>query len=161
MDFELSADQQELRAAAADLLDDLASSERVRASSGPGPGLDGPGPGTSDGFDRALWAAMADQGWMAVERPEGEGGLGLGLVEVAVLCEELGRRTAPVPYLETVCCRPGTRVRRMPWWGPRVLGDELAAEWWAAGLGGCRGLCRLVGGGRGTVGPRGRRTLAA
>ena len=45
---------------------------------------------------------MADQGWPAVERPESEGGLGLGLVEVAVLCEQVGRSTAPAPFLSTV-----------------------------------------------------------
>ena len=35
---------------------------------------------------------MADQGWLALELPESEGGLGLGMVEVAVLCEQIGRR---------------------------------------------------------------------
>ncbi len=109
MDFELSSDQQDLRAAAVNLLDDLASPERVRGFVGPGLiGLQAPGAaqtaGPGAGFDHTLWSAMAEQGWMAVERPADEGGLGLSLVEVAVLCEELGRRAAPVPYLETVTC---------------------------------------------------------
>ena len=45
---------------------------------------------------------MADQGWPAVERAPEDGGLGLGLVEVAVLCEQLGRHLAPVPFAGTV-----------------------------------------------------------
>jgi alkylation response protein AidB-like acyl-CoA dehydrogenase len=45
---------------------------------------------------------MADQGWLALELPEEEGGLGLGMVEVAVLCEQIGRRLVAAPYLPTI-----------------------------------------------------------
>jgi alkylation response protein AidB-like acyl-CoA dehydrogenase len=45
---------------------------------------------------------MADQGWLALELPEADGGLGLGAVEVAVLCEQLGRRLVAAPYLPSV-----------------------------------------------------------
>ncbi len=97
MDFDLSAEQTALRDAAADLLDGYASSARVREFVGSG--LDPAGPG---GFDAILWAAMAEQGWLAIERPERDGGLGLGMVEVAVLCEELGRRVAPAPFIGSI-----------------------------------------------------------
>ncbi|HEX3460278.1 MAG TPA: acyl-CoA dehydrogenase family protein, partial [Acidimicrobiales bacterium] len=97
MDFDLSPEQTALRDAAADLLDRFASPERVRALVGSG--LDPAPPG---GFDTTLWEAMADQGWLAIERPESHGGLGLGMVEVAVLCEQLGRRVAPAPFIGTV-----------------------------------------------------------
>ncbi len=94
MDFELSGDQVALRDAAASLLDDACSTARVRE--------------VADGDrhrDDALWAAMADQGWPAVEGAEDQEGLGLGLVEVAVLCEQLGRHLAPVPFAGTVVAR--------------------------------------------------------
>jgi alkylation response protein AidB-like acyl-CoA dehydrogenase len=100
VEFELSSDQQDLADAARDLLDGLVSRERVRAFVGSG-SADDPGQ-RSDGFDRPLWEAMVDQGWLGVERPELAGGLGLGMVEVAVLCEQLGRRTAPAPFLGSV-----------------------------------------------------------
>jgi alkylation response protein AidB-like acyl-CoA dehydrogenase len=45
---------------------------------------------------------MAEQGWLAVAVPEALGGLGLGVVETVVLCEQLGRHVAPVPFLGTV-----------------------------------------------------------
>jgi alkylation response protein AidB-like acyl-CoA dehydrogenase len=45
---------------------------------------------------------MAEQGWLALEVPEDEGGLGLGMVEVAVLCEEIGRRLVAAPFLPSV-----------------------------------------------------------
>ena len=54
------------------------------------------------GLDRELWAAMSEQGWPAVALAEGEGGLGLGAVEVAVLLEEIGRHAAPAPVAATV-----------------------------------------------------------
>ena len=54
------------------------------------------------GYDDAVWSAMAEQGWLAIELPEDEGGLGLGMVELAVLCEEIGRRLVAAPFLPTV-----------------------------------------------------------
>ena len=69
----------------------LASSARLRAHTESGAG-----------FDAALWSAMADQGWLGIEVAEAQGGVGLGAVEVAVLCEELGRHAAPAPFVSTV-----------------------------------------------------------
>jgi alkylation response protein AidB-like acyl-CoA dehydrogenase len=86
MDFDLSVEQQELQEAARQLLDDRASSTQIRAHLASG-----------DLYDRALWGAMAEQGWCAIAVPEVEGGLGLGWVEAAVLLEEVGRHVAPVP----------------------------------------------------------------
>jgi alkylation response protein AidB-like acyl-CoA dehydrogenase len=91
VDFELSDDQRALQSAASDLLDDRCPTARVRLVAD-----------TSEHLDGDLWAAMADQGWLAVELPEAAGGLGLGLVETVVLGEQLGRHIAPVPFLGTV-----------------------------------------------------------
>jgi alkylation response protein AidB-like acyl-CoA dehydrogenase len=135
VDFDLSADQLALREAAVTLLDRFAGREQLRARVGPGvvvgtlPGAghdeegglrgDDAAPAASgdvpSGFDTAAWAAMADQGWLALEVPENEGGLGLGTVEVAVLCEEVGRRLAAAPFLSSVLAlgalaRPEARV---------------------------------------------------
>jgi alkylation response protein AidB-like acyl-CoA dehydrogenase len=101
VDFDLSDDQLALRDAARDLLDGFASPEQVRAHT------NGPEP-----FDRALWAAMVEQGWLGVELAEVQGGLGLGVVELAVLLEEIGRHVAPVPFRSTAlaigaCARAG------------------------------------------------------
>jgi alkylation response protein AidB-like acyl-CoA dehydrogenase len=91
VDFELSDDQQALQGAASDLLGDRCPTTRVRQVAD-----------ESGHFDAALWSAMAEQGWLAVEVPEEAGGLGLGLVETVVLCEQLGRHVAPVPFLGSV-----------------------------------------------------------
>ena len=112
VDFDLSSDQQALRDAAASLLDGMAGTDALRARVGPGaivgtlPGAgEAPRGGTADaphGYDGAVWSAMADQGWLAIELPEDEGGLGMGMVELAVLCEEIGRRLVAAPFLPTI-----------------------------------------------------------
>ena len=49
-----------------------------------------------------LWAAIADQGWLGLHLPEDAGGLGLGIVDLAVVAEEMGRACVPGPFLGTV-----------------------------------------------------------
>jgi alkylation response protein AidB-like acyl-CoA dehydrogenase len=118
VDFDLSSDQQALRDAAATLLEGRAGHEALRARVGDGvvvgtlPGAGEAAASSTDheggaaaaphGYESSVWSAMADQGWLAIEIPEDEGGLGLGLVEVAVLCEELGRRLVAAPFLPSV-----------------------------------------------------------
>jgi alkylation response protein AidB-like acyl-CoA dehydrogenase len=91
VDFELSDDQRALQDAASTLLDDRCPTSRVRQVAD-----------QTGQLDDVLWAAMAEQGWLAVELPEAVGGLSLGLVETVVLCEQIGRHLAPVPFLGTV-----------------------------------------------------------
>jgi alkylation response protein AidB-like acyl-CoA dehydrogenase len=112
VDYDLSGDQQALRDAAVSLLDKMAGSDALRARVGTGaivgtlPGAGAPPGGTAadapQGFDDAVWSAMAEQGWLAIELPEDESGLGLGMVELAVLCEEIGRRLVAAPFLPTI-----------------------------------------------------------
>jgi alkylation response protein AidB-like acyl-CoA dehydrogenase len=112
VDFDLSADQLALREAAAALLEGKAGHDALRARVGTGTVVGTlPGAGEASataaadaphGYDVNAWDAMAEQGWLAIELPEDEGGLGLGLVEVAVLCEQLGRRLVAAPFLPSV-----------------------------------------------------------
>jgi alkylation response protein AidB-like acyl-CoA dehydrogenase len=141
VDFDLSSDQLALRDAAIDLLDRWASPERVRAFVGPGAATaeapDGTGlPATATtGYDHQLWEALADQGWLGVELSEADGGLDLGLVEVAVLCEELGRRAAPVPFVGSILCLGALSQAAADAELPEAS-REVAAEWSARLLGG-------------------------
>jgi alkylation response protein AidB-like acyl-CoA dehydrogenase len=50
----------------------------------------------------ALWATLTDLGWPALTISEADGGIGLGMVEAAILAEELGRVIAPGVLLPTV-----------------------------------------------------------
>ncbi len=152
MDFELDDDQVALRDAAHELLSVMATPAHVRAVAG---GPDGAG---QQPYDRALWAAMIEQGWMGVMTPESQGGLGLGLVEVAVLCEEIGRNVAPVPFLPSLLAlaaigaadRAGGDVADR--WADRlVTGESIGAVAWSrevrvdAQVDGGDGTWRLTG----------------
>jgi alkylation response protein AidB-like acyl-CoA dehydrogenase len=132
VDFDLSGDQQALRDAAASLLDKRAGSDALRARVGTGAIVGTlPGAGAASaaaavdaptGYDEAVWSAMADQGWLAIELPEDDGGLGLGMVELAVLCEEIGRRLVAAPFLPTIVAI-GALL------GPEARADTGTKEW--------------------------------
>jgi len=55
------------------------------------------------GFDRARLAEMADAGWLAMLVPEAAGGLGLGMVELALVLEQAGRGLAMEPVSALAC----------------------------------------------------------
>jgi len=57
---------------------------------------------TDTAYDAPLWQKMAQQGWTGILFAEEYGGLGLGLVEMAVALEEMGRALLPGPYFSTV-----------------------------------------------------------
>ena len=56
---------------------------------------------TSSEYDREVWAQMAELGWLGILVPERHGGLGLGLVEAAIVAEGLARALAPEPFTAT------------------------------------------------------------
>lgn len=94
MDFIFSPDQDDLRAAVRSVLDDAVAAGVVRSA------VDGDPLLTSDAT-RALWSQMVALGWPALLIPDHLGGLGLGLVDAVVVLEELGRVTAPGPFLSS------------------------------------------------------------
>ncbi|MEW6441732.1 MAG: acyl-CoA dehydrogenase family protein [bacterium] len=54
------------------------------------------------GFTDAVWAKMAEMGWTGMLVPEAHGGLGLTLLDLAMVLEEMGRAVAPGPFFSTV-----------------------------------------------------------
>ena len=57
---------------------------------------------TPEGMAPALWTKLAEQGWLGLIYPDAYDGLGLGLVDIAVLMEEMGRAVVPGPYFSSV-----------------------------------------------------------
>ncbi|MBO2450184.1 acyl-CoA dehydrogenase [Actinomadura barringtoniae] len=49
-----------------------------------------------------FWSALAEQGLLGLHLEEEHGGQGFGLLELAVVLEELGRAAAPGPFVPTV-----------------------------------------------------------
>lgn len=52
---------------------------------------------------RAGWSALAELGLLGIAVPEQYGGSGAGLIEQAIVCEELARELVPAPYFATAC----------------------------------------------------------
>jgi alkylation response protein AidB-like acyl-CoA dehydrogenase len=86
MYFDLTDEQQAIKSTAHDFLASRFKSERLREIAA-----------SDDGFDPAGWAEMAELGWTGLAVPEQWGGQGLGIVELAVLFEEMGYALAPSP----------------------------------------------------------------
>jgi alkylation response protein AidB-like acyl-CoA dehydrogenase len=90
MDFGLTDDQRDIQRTARDLLAERARAERVREHAEAGRS------------DEALWSELCELGWPGIALAEEHGGQGLGAIELSILCEEMGRSLAPVPFLASV-----------------------------------------------------------
>jgi alkylation response protein AidB-like acyl-CoA dehydrogenase len=88
MDFGLSDVQRELKTSARDFLKNEAPTSLVRQLMA-----------QEDGMPRELHRKMAELGWMGLIVPENFGGLGLGMLDMAVLLEEAGYAALPGPLL--------------------------------------------------------------
>ncbi len=91
MDIKLSEDQLEIAKHARRFCENESSIEYVRSMFE-----------DERGFTDEVWGKMADMGWMGMRLPEDYGGLGLGLMDLAVVLEEMGRGVAPGPFFSTV-----------------------------------------------------------
>jgi alkylation response protein AidB-like acyl-CoA dehydrogenase len=114
-DFSLSDEQRSLRDTFARLLSRECPTERVRAAE-------------PLGFDRPLWQRLLEQQIVSMGVPTESGGDGAGLVELALVAEAIGRRLAPVPFIEAAVsarllarCGPGGSE----WLSAAMAGDEL------------------------------------
>jgi acyl-CoA dehydrogenase len=85
------------------------------------------------GFSKKVWKEMAELGWVGIPFPEEAGGAGLGLADLAVVLEALGRSLAPEPFLPTVLLagralvRGGSEAQRQEWLPGVVAGDRILA----------------------------------
>jgi len=89
MNFALTDDQEMLRATFARYLDENSSTVRVRAA-------------LPSGFDAHLWRGLGQLGAFSIRVPESAGGLGLGLLDAALLMEEAGRTLVSGPLAEAL-----------------------------------------------------------
>ena len=89
MDFDFSDEQKALRQSVRDALADLLPRDRLR------PLIDS---GVPTPLPGEMWRQFADLGWTALLVPEADGGLGLGLVDMTVVLEEMGQVPLPGPF---------------------------------------------------------------
>src|SRR5215475_11006215 len=83
------------------------------------------------GFSRDLWKQMAELGWVGILIPEEYGGAGMGLADLAVVLEALGRTLAPEPFLSTVLLAgqllmyAGNEAQKQAWLPGIATGDKI------------------------------------
>jgi len=118
MDFGLNEDQREIQRTARELLAERARPERVRENAEAGR------------LDDGLWRELCELGWPGIAIAERYGGQGLGRVELSILCEELGRVVAPVPFLPTALAatlieHAGSEDQRERWLPALASGETI------------------------------------
>jgi alkylation response protein AidB-like acyl-CoA dehydrogenase len=117
MYFDLTDEQQAIKSTAREFLASRYKSERIRELAE-----------SENGFEQSDWEEMAELGWPGLALPEEWGGLGLGIVDLAVLFEEMGYGLAPSPLLSTTVAglalaTNGTDEQRERWL-PRLASGE-------------------------------------
>jgi alkylation response protein AidB-like acyl-CoA dehydrogenase len=137
MDIGFSEEQELLRDTARKFLDSECPTQFVRRM------MD-----TDDAVTDEFWRQLAENGWLGITYPEDVGGSGLGLVDLVVLMEEIGRAVMPGPYPATVLlggaaiATAGSPAQRREWL-PRIAAGEVKAtlaltepnaRWDAAGI---------------------------
>ncbi|MDP9181399.1 MAG: acyl-CoA/acyl-ACP dehydrogenase [Actinomycetota bacterium] len=101
MRFQLNDEQRALQDAVRSWLRDKLGPEKVREV------YEDP---DGEGIPPYAWQAYGEQGWLAVLVPEKHDGVGLGLLEAAVIARNLGAGTAPGPWLGTVLAGEAVRL---------------------------------------------------
>ncbi len=87
----------------------------------------------SVGFSRDVWQEMAQLGWAGILIPEEYGGAGMGLADLAVVLEAVGRNLAPEPFLSTVLlggqllAHAGSPEQKQAWLPGIATGEKILA----------------------------------
>jgi alkylation response protein AidB-like acyl-CoA dehydrogenase len=140
VDFGLSDDQRQIQQTARELLGERASFERVRVHA------------EAHSSDEALWAELCELGWPGIAVSEAHGGQGLGRIELSILCEELGRSVAAVPFLPSVLAATVVEQAGSPQqqerWLPGLASGQITG---AVGLSGHGGEELVIGAGTAAV----------
>jgi alkylation response protein AidB-like acyl-CoA dehydrogenase len=123
MQFTFTDEQTLLRESARRFLEATACSGKIRAACE-----------TPLGYDEKLWRGVSRElGWAATAIPQAYGGTGLGMVELAILQHEQGRRLIPSPFFSTVCLAAplistmATESQKERWLGRIAAGEVRIA----------------------------------
>ena len=117
MYFDLTDEQQAIRSTAREFLAARYKSERIRELAE-----------SEHGFEISDWEEMAELGWPGLALQEEWGGQGLGIVELAVLFEEMGYALAPSPLLSSTVAglalaARGSDEQKDRWLRPLAAGE--------------------------------------
>ncbi|MDO8212236.1 acyl-CoA dehydrogenase family protein [Conexibacter sp. CPCC 206217] len=119
MRFAFDDEQEEIKRSARDLLARRAPLERVRAAA------------QERAYDEALWREIVELGWPGLAIGEAHGGVGLGLVELVAVLEQVGYALTPSPLVADVCAAlvidlAGRDEQRARWLPGIASGEQTA-----------------------------------
>jgi alkylation response protein AidB-like acyl-CoA dehydrogenase len=115
VDLRLSEEQRAVRDTFAALFRKESTPQRVRTAE-------------PAGIDERLWRHYADIGALGIGVPADCGGADGGLLELALVAEEAGRRVAPIPVAETAAAaRLSGRLRETQLLGPILTGSSIVS----------------------------------
>ncbi len=143
MNFQFSDEAEALRDQARKFLADKSGRDKARAVMNSGASQ-----------DAALWAEIVGLGWTALRIPEEYGGLGLSVLELCVLAEEVGRALSPVPFTSSVLLATealimgGTDAQKAKWLPRLADGSAVGTVALAEGTAppGTRSKLKVAGG---------------
>ncbi len=121
MNFGFNDEQELLRSTARKFFDNECPSTTVRTL------MEAP-----EGMTPELWKKLAEQGWLGLIAPEEHGGMALGIVDLVVLLEEMGRAVVPGPFFSTVLLgglailEAGNDAQKKAWL-PKICSGEARA----------------------------------
>jgi alkylation response protein AidB-like acyl-CoA dehydrogenase len=121
MDIGFSEEQELLRDTARKFLDSECDTRFVRRMMA-----------TETAITPEFWNSLAENGWLGITYPEEDGGAGLGLLDLVVLMEEIGRAVMPGPFPATVLlggaaiAEAGAAAQRREWL-PRIASGKAKA----------------------------------
>src|SRR4026208_348639 len=125
MNFGFNDEQELLRTAARKFFENECGSDTVRREREP-----------PEGISPELWKKIAEQGWLGLIYPESCDGMGLGLVDLVVLMEEMGRAVVPGPCFSSVLLggpailEAGHEAQKKEWLPRIAAGDKRVALAW-------------------------------
>ncbi|MGH7819645.1 MAG: acyl-CoA dehydrogenase family protein, partial [Candidatus Binatia bacterium] len=125
MDFGLSEDQELLRRTARDFFETTCPPAVVREVAA-----------SESGISEEIQRKIAEMGWTGLLVPESFGGLGLGILDMAILLCEFGRAAAPGPFpfsgtlAVSLITRAGTRAQKREWLPKLASGERTASLAW-------------------------------
>jgi alkylation response protein AidB-like acyl-CoA dehydrogenase len=119
MDFDLNEEQKEIKRVAHDLLTARSPFSKVREAAEAG------------AYDPSLWNELVELGWPGIAVNGEHGGQGLGMVELAVLLEELGYACSATPFFSTATAAAvieatGSGAQRNRWLPALASGEATA-----------------------------------
>ena len=126
MNFDFTEDQHEIKRTARELLAKRSGVEQVREAA------------EGEAYDESLFTELRELGWTGIAIDEQYGGAGLGVVELMILCEELGYALAASPFLANALGglmieHAGSDEQRAKWLPGIASGEATATVAFASG----------------------------